>query len=152
MVNLERCTQLGGRLDGHLVQGHVDTTSDFAECGDEDGSWLLSFAHEAHPEFVTVPKGSITVNGISLTVVDSSPDGFKRGHHSVHVGTHQPALAGRGSGQLGIRRDWEVRRSLAQSARTDLGRSTKFCPSTPAHLFVRGQFFCGAVLEDAAFK
>ena len=76
VVNLERCTQLGGRLDGHLVQGHVDTTATLQNVRDEDGSWLLSFAHESHPEFVTVPKGSITVNGISLTVVDSSPDGF----------------------------------------------------------------------------
>jgi len=76
VVNLERCTQLGGRLDGHLVQGHVDTTATLRNVRDEDGSWLLSFAHETHPEFVTVPKGSITVNGISLTVVDSNPDGF----------------------------------------------------------------------------
>ncbi len=76
VVNLERCTQLGGRLDGHLVQGHVDTTATLRKVRDEDGSWLLSFAHETHPEFVTVPKGSITVNGISLTVVDSKPDGF----------------------------------------------------------------------------
>ena len=76
VVNLERCTQLGGRLDGHLVQGHVDTTATLRNVRDEDGSWLLSFAHETHPEFVTVPKGSITVNGISLTVVDSKPDGF----------------------------------------------------------------------------
>ena len=76
VVNLERCTQLGGRLDGHLVQGHVDTTATLSNVRDEDGSWLLSFAHETHPEFATVPKGSITVNGISLTVVDSNPDRF----------------------------------------------------------------------------
>ena len=73
---LERCTQLGGRLDGHLVQGHVDTTATLRQVRDADGSWVLEFAHEVHPEFVTVPKGSITVNGISLTVVDSKPDGF----------------------------------------------------------------------------
>ena len=76
VVNLERCTQLGGRLDGHLVQGHVDTTATLRQVRDADGSWVLEFAHEVHPEFVTVPKGSITVNGISLTVVDSKPDGF----------------------------------------------------------------------------
>ena len=76
VVNLERCTQLGGRLDGHLVQGHVDTTATLRNVQDEDGSWLLTFAHDVPPEFVTVPKGSITVNGISLTVVDSKPDGF----------------------------------------------------------------------------
>jgi riboflavin synthase len=76
VVNLERCTQLGGRLDGHLVQGHVDTTAKLKEVRDEDGSWVLHFSHGVHPEYVTVPKGSITVNGISLTVVDSHPDGF----------------------------------------------------------------------------
>ena len=76
VVNLERCTQLGGRLDGHLVQGHVDTTAQLKEIRDEDGSWVLHFSHGVHPEYVTVPKGSITVNGISLTVVDSHPDGF----------------------------------------------------------------------------
>jgi riboflavin synthase len=76
VVNLERCTQLGGRLDGHLVQGHVDTTATLKEVRDEDGSWVLHFSHGVHPEYVTVPKGSITVNGISLTVVDSHPDGF----------------------------------------------------------------------------
>ena len=76
VVNLERCTQLGGRLDGHLVQGHVDTTASLLQIRDENGSWVLEFAHDAHPEFVTVPKGSITVNGISLTVVDSKSDGF----------------------------------------------------------------------------
>lgn len=76
VVNLERCTQFGGRLDGHLVQGHVDTTAKLKEVRDEDGSWVLHFSHGVHPEYVTVPKGSITVNGISLTVVDSHPDGF----------------------------------------------------------------------------
>lgn len=76
VVNLERCTQLGGRLDGHLVQGHVDTTAILHHVQDEGGSWAVEFTHEAHPEFVTVPKGSITVNGISLTVVDSKPDRF----------------------------------------------------------------------------
>lgn len=76
VVNLERCTQLGGRLDGHLVQGHVDTTAKLKEVRDEDGSWVLHFSHGVHPEYVTVPKGSITVNGISLTVVASHPDGF----------------------------------------------------------------------------
>ena len=76
LVNLERCTQLGGRLDGHLVQGHVDTTAILSQVRDEDGSWVLDFSHEVNPVFVTVPKGSITVNGISLTVVDSEPDGF----------------------------------------------------------------------------
>ena len=76
LVNLERCTQLGGRLDGHLVQGHVDTTAKLVEVKDADGSWELLFEHAAHAEFITVPKGSITVNGISLTVVRSEPTQF----------------------------------------------------------------------------
>ena len=76
LVNLERCTQLGGRLDGHLVQGHVDTTARLIDIKDADGSWELLFEHAAHAEFITVPKGSITVNGISLTVVQSEPTRF----------------------------------------------------------------------------
>jgi len=76
LVILERCTQLGGRLDGHLVQGHVDTTAKLIEIQDADGSWELLFEHVAHAEFITVPKGSITVNGISLTVVQSEPTRF----------------------------------------------------------------------------
>ena len=76
MVNLERCTQLGGRLDGHLVQGHVDTTAVLVKTIDQKGSWELHFKHAPNPEYVTVPKGSITLNGISLTVVESSSEGF----------------------------------------------------------------------------
>lgn len=76
LVNLERCTVLGGRLDGHLVQGHVDATAELVNVSDEQGSWVLHFQHAASAENITVPKGSITVNGISLTVVDSAPDGF----------------------------------------------------------------------------
>tara|TARA_B110000503_G_scaffold73059_1_gene112921 strand:- start:18684 stop:19292 length:609 start_codon:yes stop_codon:yes gene_type:complete len=75
-VNLERCTRVGDRLDGHIVQGHVDTTATLESVTDLKGSWKLSFRHEQSPEFMTVPKGSITINGISLTVVDSSLDGF----------------------------------------------------------------------------
>tara|TARA_B100000497_G_C7628730_1_gene377823 strand:- start:204 stop:803 length:600 start_codon:yes stop_codon:yes gene_type:complete len=75
-VNLERCTSLGGRLDGHLVQGHVDATAKLKKVVDADGSWELHFEHEASSDNITVPKGSITVNGVSLTVVDSHPEGF----------------------------------------------------------------------------
>ena len=73
-INLERCMQLGGRLDGHMVQGHVDCIGVCTEVLDEDGSWRYTFLH---PEsFVTVEKGSITVNGTSLTVVDSQKGRF----------------------------------------------------------------------------
>lgn len=75
-VNLERCTRVGDRLDGHIVQGHVDTTAVLESILDLKGSWKLTFRHLRSPEFMTVPKGSITINGISLTVVDSSPEGF----------------------------------------------------------------------------
>lgn len=68
-VNLERCMQLGARLDGHIVQGHVDTTGECIQVENLDGSWKYTFRYSTdHP---TVGKGSITVNGVSLTVVDS---------------------------------------------------------------------------------
>ena len=73
-VNLERCMQMNGRLDGHIVQGHVDTTGICKSIEDEDGSWKFTFTYDsAH---VTVEKGSITVNGVSLTVVDSKDNEF----------------------------------------------------------------------------
>ncbi len=73
-INLERCMQLGGRLDGHMVQGHVDCIGVCTEVLDEHGSWRYTFTH---PEsFVTVEKGSITVNGTSLTVVNSQKGQF----------------------------------------------------------------------------
>ena len=75
-VNLERAMQLGARLDGHLVQGHVDTTAVCIKTEERDGSWWFSFEYEARPEGVTIEKGSITVDGTSLTVVDSKDNGF----------------------------------------------------------------------------
>jgi riboflavin synthase len=73
-INIERCMQLGGRLDGHMVQGHVDCVGSCTEVLDENGSWRFTFEH---PEsFVTVEKGSITVNGTSLTVVDAQKGRF----------------------------------------------------------------------------
>lgn len=68
-VNLERCMQLGARLDGHIVQGHVDTTGVCTDVEDLDGSWKFTFQYDV--KLPTVQKGSITVNGVSLTVVDS---------------------------------------------------------------------------------
>ncbi len=75
-INLERCMQMNGRLDGHIVQGHVDTTAICTEIRDEKGSWRFRFQHPKASVFVTVEKGSICVNGISLTVVDSDIDSF----------------------------------------------------------------------------
>ncbi|TNE54918.1 MAG: riboflavin synthase [Bacteroidetes bacterium] len=73
-VNLERCMQMNGRLDGHIVQGHVDTT---ARCtGKEDQEGSTKFYFEYNSEDVTVEKGSVTVNGVSLTVVDSEAGKF----------------------------------------------------------------------------
>lgn len=68
-VNLERCMQLGARLDGHIVQGHVDTTAECVSVEDQDGSWKYTFRYTTGQP--TVEKGSVTVNGVSLTVVDS---------------------------------------------------------------------------------
>jgi riboflavin synthase len=75
-VNLERCTRVGDRLDGHIVQGHVDATATLRAIDAREGSWLLHFGHAVAPGNVTVEKGSVTVNGVSLTVVDSRDDGF----------------------------------------------------------------------------
>jgi riboflavin synthase len=73
-VNLERCMQMNGRLDGHIVQGHVDTTANCIAIENQEGSWKYTFQYET--DQVTVEKGSITVNGVSLTVVDSKPNQF----------------------------------------------------------------------------
>lgn len=76
LVNLERCTLVGGRFDGHVVQGHVDQTAVCVEKTDQHGSWLFSFEYTPSKENITVEKGSITVNGISLTVVNAQPNRF----------------------------------------------------------------------------
>lgn len=75
-VNVERCMKLGERLDGHIVQGHVDQTGKCISVEDQNGSWKYTFEYDAASGHVTVPKGSITVNGVSLTVVDSLPGKF----------------------------------------------------------------------------
>ena len=75
-VNLERCTQIGGRLDGHIVQGHVDQTAICVAVEPQDGSTLFTFEYDPEKPNVTVEKGSITVNGISLTVVNSGKNSF----------------------------------------------------------------------------
>ena len=75
-VNLERGLKLGDRLDGHIVQGHVDQTGECLEVIDMNGSWLFKFRYDSQMGNITIPKGSITVNGVSLTVVDSEIDNF----------------------------------------------------------------------------
>lgn len=82
LVNLERSMLLGGRLDGHIVQGHVDQTAVCRSVREAGGSWYYRFEHETTPEmaakgYVTVEKGSVTVNGVSLTVVNSTLNGFE---------------------------------------------------------------------------
>ncbi len=76
-VNLERCMKLGDRLDGHIVQGHVDTTARCIKKQYRNGSWEFRFQHEVNdPSQITVSKGSVCINGISLTVVDSTKSEF----------------------------------------------------------------------------
>lgn len=73
-VNLERCMIMNGRLDGHIVQGHVDTTAKCVAIEDQQGSWKYTFRYQTKD--VTVEKGSVTINGTSLTVVDSKEQEF----------------------------------------------------------------------------
>jgi len=75
-VNLERCMQMNARLDGHIVQGHVDQTAVCTHFKELDGSWEYTFEYDATLGNVTVEKGSICVNGISLTVVNSQVNSF----------------------------------------------------------------------------
>ncbi len=76
-INLERCMKLGGRLDGHIVQGHVDTTAECIDVKEENGSWVYTFRYDKKSRSeVTVEKGSISINGVSLTVVDSGENSF----------------------------------------------------------------------------
>lgn len=71
-VNLERCMLPTGRLDGHIVQGHVDETAIVSSIIDENGSWNISFEYNKDSAHYTVEKGSVCINGVSLTVVDSA--------------------------------------------------------------------------------
>lgn len=75
-LNLERGAQINSRLDGHIVQGHVDQTAICIEANDHDGSWTYRFEYDSRPQNVTIEKGSITINGVSLTVVDSDINAF----------------------------------------------------------------------------
>ncbi len=77
-VNLERSMLMNGRLDGHIVQGHVDQTAVCTEVREADGSWYFKFEYEPlQDDYITVEKGSVTVNGVSLTVVNSKENSFE---------------------------------------------------------------------------
>ncbi len=76
LVNLERAMKLGDRLDGHLVQGHVDQTAICTEIKEANGSWYFTFDYSPKEDNITIEKGSVTVNGVSLTVVGSKKNSF----------------------------------------------------------------------------
>ncbi len=76
VVNLERAMKLGDRLDGHIVQGHVDQIGTCTSIMETNGSWLFTFGYDSSTANLTIEKGSITVNGVSLTVVNSKDDAF----------------------------------------------------------------------------
>lgn len=96
-VNLERSMRLNERLDGHIVQGHVDQTAVCTEVTESQGSWYFTFKYDPSLGNLTVEKGSVSVNGVSLTVVNSRPDSFQvaiipytfenTNFHQIKVGT-----------------------------------------------------------------
>jgi riboflavin synthase len=102
LVNVERSMLMNGRLDGHIVQGHVDDTAECIELQEAGGSYIYTFKHAYSPEmakrgYFTVDKGSVTVNGVSLTVCNPTADSFQvciipftfehTNFHAIHVGT-----------------------------------------------------------------
>ncbi|MEN8815957.1 MAG: riboflavin synthase [Nonlabens sp.] len=76
IVNIERAMKMNARLDGHIVQGHVDQTAICTQVINNDGSWIFSFEYDSKLNNVTIEKGSICINGVSLTVVDSKEHSF----------------------------------------------------------------------------
>ena len=97
-INLERAMILGDRLDGHIVQGHVDQIATCSNIVEEDGSWIFTFQYNlVHQDNVTIEKGSITINGVSLTVVNSKENEFSvaiipytfenTNFHQIKIGT-----------------------------------------------------------------
>lgn len=76
MVNIERCLQLNGRLDGHIIQGHVDTTAECTEIVDKKGSWEFSFSFDESFSHLIIEKGSISLNGTSLTIFNVGKQNF----------------------------------------------------------------------------
>lgn len=77
LLNLERCMVMNGRLDGHIVQGHVDGVGECLNIEEKDGSWVIEFSYDRGLNSLLVEKGSVTINGISLTVFDVVEDRFK---------------------------------------------------------------------------
>lgn len=75
-LNIERCTKIGERLDGHIVQGHVDQTGECVSVEEQNGSWLYTFRYSPSRENLIVEKGSICINGISLTAFNANDDLF----------------------------------------------------------------------------
>lgn len=97
-INLERAMILGDRLDGHIVQGHVDQIATCSNIIEEDGSWFFTFHYDSvHKDNITIEKGSITINGVSLTVVNSKATEFSvaiipytfenTNFHQIKIGT-----------------------------------------------------------------
>ena len=76
LVNLERSMKMNGKLDGHIVQGHVDQTGICTSIKNKNGSWVFSFEFNASQKNITIEKGSITINGVSLTVINSNKNSF----------------------------------------------------------------------------
>lgn len=76
IINLERSMKLNGRLDGHIVQGHVDQTGKCTFIKNQNGSWIFGFHYDVNKKNFTIEKGSITVNGVSLTVLESNENSF----------------------------------------------------------------------------
>ena len=76
LINLERAMKMNGRLDGHIVQGHVDQTGKCIGVDHKDGSWIYEFDYASEPGNITIEKGSITINGVSLTVINSGINSF----------------------------------------------------------------------------
>ncbi|MFC3414463.1 riboflavin synthase [Algoriphagus hitonicola] len=94
-VNLERCMSANGRFDGHIVQGHVDQTGKITQIKDQDGSWIFEVEYDAALGNITVEKGSITINGTSLTCFNSKPGGFSVAiipYTYEHTNFHQLAV------------------------------------------------------------
>ena len=91
LINLERCVKVTARLDGHIVQGHVDRTAKCKSIKELNGSWLMTFEYNNAKKNVVVEKGSVCVNGVSLTVVESKSKSFSVAiipHTYTHTNFH----------------------------------------------------------------